>query len=93
VCGAGRRPRHRHRGGRRSIGTCAAPTCDGTPRVVDETSPSTAFPTFGGAAGGFEVLIAEGFAHLDVVAAEDDAGNPVVSALADFIARNLRAGP
>jgi hypothetical protein len=38
-------------------------------------------------------VIAEGFAHLDVVAAEDDANSSVVSALADFIARNVRPQP
>jgi hypothetical protein len=73
-----------------SIGACSAPSCDGTPRVVDAGAPNPAFPTFGGPAGGFEVVIAEGFAHLDVVAAEDDADNPIVSALADFMARNVR---
>ena len=72
-----------------SLGVCAAPSCDGTPRVVDATSPNPAFPTFGGTRGGFDVVIAEGFSHLDVVAAEDDADNPVVSAIAEFIARNV----
>jgi hypothetical protein len=74
----------------RAIGPCAVEACDGTPRVLDAVGPSPAFPTFGGAAGGFEVVIAEGFAHIDVVAAEDDADNPVVAAVADFIARNVR---
>jgi len=73
-----------------SLGVCAAPSCDGTPRVVDATSPNPAFPTFGGTRGGFDVVIAEGFSHLDVVAAEDDADNPVVAAIAEFIARNVR---
>jgi hypothetical protein len=58
--------------------------------VVDATSPNPAFPTFGGTRGGFDVVIAEGFSHLDVVAAEDDADNPVVPAIAEFIARNVR---
>jgi hypothetical protein len=71
-----------------SIGVCAAPSCDGTARVIDAAVPNSAFPTFGGTAGGFEVVIAEGFAHLDVIAAEDDADNPIVRALARFIARN-----
>ena len=35
-------------------------------------------------------MIAEGFAHIDVVAAEDDTDNPVVAALAAFMARNVR---
>ena len=63
---------------------------DGTPRVVDEASPSPVFPTLGGVGGGFEVVIAEGFAHIDVVAAEDDADNPAVAALAAFMACNVR---
>jgi pimeloyl-ACP methyl ester carboxylesterase len=71
-----------------SIGTCAAPSCDGTPRIVDPSTPSAAFPTFGGVPGGFEVVVAEGFTHLDVLTAEDDADNPIVSALAAFLARN-----
>ncbi len=71
-----------------SIGPCAAGSCDGTARVLDAGRPSAAFPTFGGERGGFEVVIAEGFAHMDVVAAEDDAQNPIVAALARFIARN-----
>ncbi len=72
-----------------ALGMCTAPSCTGAPRVVDATVPNTAFPTFGGVAGGFEVVIAQGFAHVDVVAAEDDADNPVVGALADFIDRNV----
>jgi pimeloyl-ACP methyl ester carboxylesterase len=71
-----------------SIGACAAPSCDGTARIIDVDQPSAAFPTFAGVAGGFEVVIAEGFAHMDVVAAEDDADNPIVVALARFMARN-----
>jgi hypothetical protein len=70
-----------------SIATCAAPSCDGTPRLVS-TMPNTAFPTYGNVPGGFEVVVAEGFTHLDVLTAEDDAQNPVVPALAAFLARN-----
>ncbi len=74
----------------RSIGTCTAPSCDGTtPRLVT-TLPNTAFPTFGNVAGGFEVVVAEGFTHLDVLTAQDDADNPIVPALAAFLARNSR---
>jgi hypothetical protein len=70
------------------IGTCTAPSCDGsTPRVVS-TMQNTAFPIFGNVPGGFEVVVAEGFTHLDVLTAEDNADNPVVSALAAFLARN-----
>ena len=71
-----------------SIGTCTAPSCDGTPRVVNATSPNPAFPTFGGVNGGFEVVMAEGFAHVDVVTAEDTVVNPVTPALIDFLDRN-----
>jgi pimeloyl-ACP methyl ester carboxylesterase len=71
-----------------SIATCTAPSCDGTPRVVDASLPNPAFPTFGGIAGGYEVVVAEGFAHLDVLTAEDDADNPVPAALVAFLTRN-----
>jgi pimeloyl-ACP methyl ester carboxylesterase len=73
-----------------SFGPCTAASCNGTARVVNASAPNTAFPTFGGAAGGFEVIIADGYAHVDVVAAEDDATNPVVKGLGDFIARNVQ---
>ena len=71
-----------------SIGACTAPSCTGAPRVVSTTSPNPAFPTFGGADGGFEVVMNEGFAHIDIVAAEDDVDNHVVGPLIDFLARN-----
>ncbi len=73
-----------------SIGPCTAPSCDGTPRVVDPSIPNPAFPTFGGVAGGYEVVMAEGFAHLDVVTAEDNADNPVPAALVAFLERNAQ---
>jgi pimeloyl-ACP methyl ester carboxylesterase len=74
-----------------SIGTCMAPSCDGTTtRVVDATSPNPAFPTFGDVAGGFQVFVNEGFAHLDVLTAEDNADNNVIGPLSDFIARNIQ---
>jgi pimeloyl-ACP methyl ester carboxylesterase len=73
-----------------SLAACSAPSCDGTtPRVVDREQPNTAFPTFGDAAGGFEVFISEGFSHVDVVAAEDDETNNVVAPLLRFIERNV----
>jgi len=73
-----------------SLGACNAPSCDGTtPRVVDREQPSTAFPSFGEAAGGFEVFISEGFAHVDIVAAEDDETNNVIAPLLRFIERNV----
>ena len=73
-----------------SIGTCTAPSCDGTPRVVDVALPNPAFPTFGDVAGGYEVVMAEGFAHVDVTTAEDDANNPIPAALVAFIERNIQ---
>jgi len=74
-----------------SIGACKTGACDThTPRVVDATSPNPAFPTFGDVAGGFQVFVNQGFAHLDVLTAEDNADNHVVGPLSDFIARNLR---
>jgi pimeloyl-ACP methyl ester carboxylesterase len=74
-----------------SIGTCTAPSCDGTtPRVVDASLPNPAFPTFGNVAGGYEVVMAEGFAHLDAVTAEDDADNPIPAALEAFLIRNVQ---
>ena len=72
-----------------SIGPCSAPSCDGTPRVVNASQPNEAFPTFGGATGGFEVYISEGYSHVDIVAAEDDGTNHVVGPLAAFLARNV----
>ena len=75
----------------KSIGTCTAPSCTGsTARVVNASVPNTAFPTLGGVAGGFEVVMAEGFAHLDIVTAEDNADNPVPAALVTFLHRNIQ---
>lgn len=73
-----------------TLGDCAAASCDGTPRVVDALAPSEAFPTFGDVDGGFEVHMNEGYAHVDVVTAEDDADDHVVAPLLDFIERNLQ---
>jgi pimeloyl-ACP methyl ester carboxylesterase len=72
----------------RSIGPCAAPSCDGTPRIADAAVPNEAFPTFGGPAGGFEAYVSEGYSHVDVVSAEDDGTNRVIGPLAAFLARN-----
>ena len=74
-----------------TLAACAAPSCDGTtPRVVDREEPNTAFPTYGDAAGGYEVHISEGFSHVDIVSAEDDATNNVVEPLFQFVQRNLQ---
>ena len=75
----------------RSIGVCTAPSCDGTPRVVDadasRTPPSRRSATWPAASRSY---IAEGFAHVDVLTAEDDADNPIPAALVDFIERNIQ---
>jgi pimeloyl-ACP methyl ester carboxylesterase len=73
-----------------SIGVCTAPSCNGAPRVVDASTPNPAFPTFGDVNGGFEVYINEGFAHVDVLTAEDDANNNVLAPLSAFIDRNVQ---
>jgi pimeloyl-ACP methyl ester carboxylesterase len=74
-----------------TLAPCAAPSCDGTtPRVVDREEPNTAFPTYGDAPGGYEVHISEGFSHVDIVSAEDDATNNVVEPLFQFVQRNLQ---
>ena len=65
--------------------------CDGvTGRLVDEQNPSPAFPTYGEISGGFEVYIAEGYAHSDVAAAEDDETNNVIAPLLAFMVRHLQ---
>jgi pimeloyl-ACP methyl ester carboxylesterase len=71
-----------------SIAICRAPSCTGAPRIVDADSPNPAFPTFGGPDGGFEVYMSEGFAHLDILTAEDNADNNVIAPLTAFIVRN-----
>jgi hypothetical protein len=74
-----------------AIGQCGSPSCDGmTGRVLDRQNPSEAFPSFGDTAGGFEVYITQGYSHLDVLTAEDDETNNVISPILDFIARNLQ---
>lgn len=73
-----------------SIGSCTAPSCDGTPRIVDAALPNPAFPTFGDVGGGFEVHISEGFAHVDVVTAEAGPDNHVYGPLVDFLERNVQ---
>jgi hypothetical protein len=74
-----------------AIGPCTAPSCDSmTPRVLDEANPSEAFPTFGDVSGGFETYISEGYAHLDILTADDDETNNVIRPLLAFINRNLQ---
>jgi hypothetical protein len=74
-----------------SIHRCTSPSCDGTTdRVVDASNPNPAFPTFGNVAGGYEAFVSEGFAHLDVVTAEDGPANQVIGPLAAFLKRNMQ---
>jgi cysteine-rich repeat protein len=70
-----------------SIGTCTAPSCTGvTPRLVVDNPIN---PLYGGVNGGFEAYISEGYAHVDVVTAEDDpAHNNVLGPLHAFLVRN-----
>ena len=54
-------------------------------------NPNPAFPTLGGIPGGYEVYVSEGYAHLDVVTAEDDGvTNNVIPPLAAFLKRNTQ---
>jgi pimeloyl-ACP methyl ester carboxylesterase len=73
-----------------SLGTCTAPSCNGTPRVVDASLPNPAFPTFGEVDGGYEVHIREGLSHFDVVAAEDGPDSDIYGPLGAFLARNVQ---
>ncbi len=74
-----------------AIAPCAAPSCDGmTPRIVDALQPSLAFPTYGDVAGGFEVYISEGYSHVDIVTAENEANNQVIAPLLAFMHRNIQ---
>lgn len=47
---------------------------------------------FGGVDGGFEVHMSEGYSHVDIVTADDDATNNVIRPLAEFMQRNASAG-
>lgn len=75
-----------------SIHRCTAPSCDGTTdRVIDAVNPNPAFPTLGDIPGGYEAYVSEGYAHLDVVTAEDDGTtNNVIGPLAAFLKRNTQ---
>jgi cysteine-rich repeat protein len=75
-----------------SIGTCTAASCDGvTPRVVTPWSMFFGFndTVYGDVAGGFEVHLSEGYAHVDIVSASDDpVHNNVYDPLMSFLLRN-----
>ncbi|MET0335172.1 MAG: hypothetical protein ABW190_12940 [Rhizobacter sp.] len=81
------------RGFASAIGACTAPTCTaGTARTTSlAVEPiTTANRSYGNVAGGFEVHISEGYTHVDILTANDDATNKVVRPLSDFIARNAQ---
>jgi len=72
-----------------AIAPCAAASCDGmTARVLEAEQPSVAFPSYGEISGGFEVHISEGYAHIDVLTANDGEDNNVIGPLLQFIQRN-----
>ncbi|MFK7733628.1 MAG: hypothetical protein AB8B48_18560 [Pseudomonadales bacterium] len=74
-----------------AIATCTAPSCDSTtPRIVDPSQPSLAFPTYGDVNGGYEVFISEGYSHVDIVTAENEANNQVIAPLLAFLQRNVQ---
>lgn len=74
-----------------ALAPCAARSCKpDTPRVLPDPVPLVANRKFGGADGGFEVFMSEGYTHVDVLTANDDATNNVVRPLAAFMLRNLR---
>ena len=73
-----------------SLAACAAPSCNGTPRVIDAEQPNAAFPMLGGVEGGFQVKISEGLAHVDVAALEDDRQSKLYKPLVRFLQRNLQ---
>ncbi|UAW97180.1 hypothetical protein KEM63_10090 [Halopseudomonas nanhaiensis] len=79
------------RGIANSIAPCAAQSCEvGTPRMLSGAADLSAFPQFGGAEGGFEVYISEGYSHNDVLTADNDETNNVIGPLLSFIERNAQ---
>lgn len=78
------------RGFAEAIAPCSARSCTaGTPRTSPGQPALVADRQYGGAAGGFEVFISEGYTHVDVLSADDNETNQVVRPLAAFIQRNL----
>ncbi|MBC7956744.1 MAG: hypothetical protein H7Y33_12860 [Cytophagales bacterium] len=77
------------RGFAEALAPCASPSCTaGVLRTPVGQSPLAAARAYGGAPGGFEVHISEGYTHVDVLTANDDASNNVIRPLSAFIARN-----
>ena len=73
-----------------AIAPCVTMTCNGTPRMLSGAADLSAFPTYGGTEGGFEVYMSEGYAHNDILSADDDANNNVIDPLLAFIKRNAQ---
>lgn len=73
-----------------AIAPCTSLSCDGTARMLSGANDLSAFPTFGGAEGGFEVHMSEGYSHNDVLAADDDDTNNVIDPLLAFMERNAQ---
>ena len=75
----------------RAAASAPAPRRAATARRASSIAhPEPGLPDLRRRAGGFEVVITEGFAHVDVVTAEDDADNPVPAALVAFLQRNIQ---
>ena len=74
-----------------AIAPCSVPACDGvTARLVDPDNPNPAFPTYGEVPGGFEVHMSEGYAHFDVLSADNGPDNNVIEPLLAFLERHLQ---
>ncbi len=81
------------RGFAEAIAPCAAPSCKaGVARTPAGQPTLVANRQFGGVDGGFEVHMSEGYSHVDIVTADDDATNNVIRPLAAFLQRNVSAG-
>lgn len=81
------------RGFAEAIAPCAASSCkEGTTRTPAGQPTLLANRKYGGVEGGFEVHMSEGYSHVDIVTADDDATNNVIRPLAAFMQRNVSAG-
>lgn len=77
------------RGFAEAIAPCAAPSCKpGVARTPAGQPMLVANRQYGGVDGGFEVHMSEGYSHVDIVTADDDATNNVIRPLAAFLRRN-----
>lgn len=81
------------RGFAEAIAPCAAASCKaGVARTPAGQATLVANRQYGGVDGGFEVHMSEGYSHVDIVTADDDATNNVIRPLAAFMQRNVSAG-